>query len=159
MSRIKWSGFRFPIRQLTDEEIEIFSPICHKCPLPARVVEAQMPLDEEQSQQPLADFTNEELKLYCALHSPMDLPDSVFEGSILDFYARLAVEVMCPKYEHRRIGSNCIRMQPKCLRRCSPILQKIQDIPMQLAKDICDKGWEVHKAQIDAKQQKSKNGE
>lgn len=151
MSGSSWVGLRFPTRRLSDEEIDIFSPICHKCPLPARVVEAQHPLDEEAAQQPLAEFPNDALKFFCALHTSMELPDEVFEDSVSDLYKQLKTSVFCPKKEHYKIRVTCLRMQPKCLKKCIPIRQVLGDIPLKLAKEICDKGFELDRKQREAK--------
>lgn len=156
MDCVKWVGFRFPARRLSDEEIDIFSPECHKCPLPARVVEAQAPLDEEAAQQPLSEFPNDALKFFCAMHAPIELPDDVFEASILDLYERLKTNVFCPKKQHWKIRVTCIRLQVKCLRKCQPIMSVLGDVPLKLAKEICDKGWEIDKARREAQ---NKTGE
>lgn len=142
----KWVGLRFPTRQLTDEEREIFSPICHKCSLPARVVEAQYPLSKAEVKQPLAEFTNDALKFFCAMHSPIELPDDAFEESVMDLYQQLKTQVFCPKREHWKIRVTCVRLQPNCLRKCDPIRSVLGDVSLKLAKEICDKGFEIDKA-------------
>jgi hypothetical protein len=94
----------------------------------------------------LAEFSNEALKFYCALHTSLELPDEVFEDSSFDLYEKLKTNVFCPKKEHWKVRVTCLRLQPKCLRKCIPIRQVLGDVPLKLAKEICDKCWEVEKS-------------
>lgn len=137
----KWTGFRFPARILTPDEVSILTPICNSCSLPGLTVELQVPLENEAMvNQPLIEFTNDQLKFYCAYHSPIKLPPEVVELTDYACYTRLLVEVYCPHRAHKKYITTCLMHEPRCLKRCDLIRKLVGDVPRARLQEIIERG-------------------
>lgn len=136
----RWTGLRFPARILTSEEVSLLTPICHSCNLPGLVVEMQIPIDSALEEQPLINFANDQLKFYCAYHSPIKLPADLLELTDFACYEKLVVEVYCPHRAHKKFISTCLALQPRCLKRCDVIRSIVGDVPWARLREIIEKG-------------------
>lgn len=145
MPTTDWVGFLMPARLMSEEEIDLLSPICDRCNLTAIVVEAQAPFKTKRAaKQPLIEFGNDDLKFYCCFHSPIDVPEEASSEADLEFFHSLNREVMCPKYDHRRYASNCVKYNPKCLKRCEPIKRLLGNVPLGVAKERAMRGYALY---------------
>jgi hypothetical protein len=142
---LAWEGFRFPARLLTEEELDILSPRCSRCGLPAYVTELQQPLTEQLAKTPLVEITNGTLQFYCAHHSPIEVDASVTELSDLDFYRLVRVPVPCPLKSFERYACNCLATQPRCLKKCGPVRNLVGDVDLKEAGHIARAGREHEK--------------
>jgi len=140
-----WEGFRFPARLLTEEELDILSPRCSRCGLPACIAELQQPLTKELARTPLIDITNGTLQFYCAHHSPIEVSDALTQRTDFDFYLSVRVPVSCPKQFFQRYASNCLATQPNCLKRCTPIRNLVNKLTLKEAGKIAKAGRVVEK--------------
>ena len=147
----QWIGFRFPARLLTSEEIEVFTPTCDKCNLPAVAVELQEPLEQDK---PLSDFPSEALKFSCGHHTTLDVPREVSAKTDYEVYQRLRVQISCPRYKHRRYACNCITYNDSCLRRCDPILELLQGLATTVAAEIIEEGKKLDRSEKKAHERK-----
>lgn len=139
-SDLEWVGLRFPARILTEEEVALLTPICNNCSLPGLVVELQSPLTPEYAVQELIQFSNEALRFYCAYHSPIRVPPELTEQTDLACYKRLCVEIYCPQRAHKKFITTCIKMQPRCLKRCDPVRNIAGDVPLGRLQETVEKG-------------------
>lgn len=137
----KWAGFRFPARVLTPEEVSILTPICNSCSLPGLTVEMQTPLENEaMGDQALVEFPNDQLKFYCAYHSPIKLPPELVELTDYACYVKLLVEVYCPQRAHKKYITTCLTHEPRCLKRCELIRHLVGDVPRSRLQQIIERG-------------------
>ena len=145
LPKSRWSGFRFPMRDLTPFEIDVFSTPCDLCDMEAVVTEKQGILEPGDEKRPIEDFEDETLKFYCQRHAPgaggaAGAEEAAREAAEdANLFARMAVPVWCPKYEHQRFVHNCLTYGPTCLRRCPPIkgLLSTLDLSFPDATKIC----------------------
>jgi hypothetical protein len=144
MKHAAWIGFGFPARILVQNEIELLSPMCAAtlCKLPGLVVELQTPLTPETADQPLIQFTNDDLKFYCAYHAPFEVPAELTADTDLAFFEMLCKEVVCPRKSHRRYLTNCVIHMVPCLKRCEPI-KKETDLDFKKLRQILLRGQNV----------------
>ena len=140
MEQHKWSGLRFPVRILTPDEAGLITPFCNSCALPGLVVELQIPLDDTLESQPLINFTNDQLKFYCAYHSPIKLPPELTEQTDFACYQQLIVEVYCKHRAHKKYITTCITLQPKCLKKCEHVHDIVGDVPLARLQEIIEVG-------------------
>lgn len=138
----RWEGVRFPARILTQEEIDLLSPRC-SCGLSACVVELQAPLTPELDVQPLVEMQNDALVFYCPYHSPIRVPEELERQTDAEFFEAMKKSVFCFKKSFQRVAVNCLKLQPRCLKQCSPILRLLNGISLATAKRIID----THEAQ------------
>lgn len=136
----QWTGFRFPARILTPDEVSLFTPMCDRCSLPGLTVELQVPLDAAMVDQPLIDFTNEQLKFYCAYHSPVKVPPELTEQTDYACYTKLIVEVYCTHRAHKKYITTCLMHEPRCLKRCELIRKLVGDVPRARLQEIIERG-------------------
>lgn len=137
-----WQGVRFPARLLTQEEIDLLSPRC-ACGLCACVVELQQPLTPELETQPLIEISNEGLAFYCPYHSPIAVSAEQEQRADAEFYEAMKTQVLCFRKSFKHVAVNCLRLQPRCLKKCSHVLRLLNGITPQTAKRIID----THEAQ------------
>jgi len=142
MSADPWVGFRFPARYLTEEEVDLLSPMCHSCDLTAAIVELQFHLTDETRAMSLLDIPDTDLKYYCAYHSPMEVSDAAFDDADEERYVQFKVQVDCPKYLHKKVVVTCLRYPHKCVANCEAIRLKLNGLPLQQAKRIAEAGWQ-----------------
>ncbi len=146
-----WVGFRFPARYLTEEEIDLLSPMCHSCDLTAAIVELQVPLTDTLMETPLLDISDDTLKYWCAYHSPMEVSDAAFDEADEERYTQFKVQVDCPKYLHKKVVVTCLRYPHKCVSNCEAIKRKLNGMPLRQAKRIAEAGWQRYLAQKESK--------
>ncbi|MHC4619096.1 MAG: hypothetical protein ACYTEQ_15235 [Planctomycetota bacterium] len=148
MPKPDWVGFILPARLMTDDEVDLLSPTCDRCNLTAVVVEAQAPFKNKRAAtQPLIEFGNDDLKFYCSFHAPIDVPDEASSKADREFFDHINQQVSCPKYDHRRYASNCIRYNPNCLKRCGPIKQLLGGLPIGAVKERAGRGRKLYLAE------------
>lgn len=150
-TELTWEGFRFPARLLTEEELEVLSPRCGRCGLPAYVTELQQPLTEQLARAPLVEITNGTLHFYCAHHSPIEVDDAITRKTDLDFYGLVRVPVDCPKKSFTRYACNCLAMQPACLKSCTPVRNLIGSLNLKEAGRIAVAGREHERCEKERK--------
>ena len=149
-----WVGFRFPARYLTEEEIDLLSPMCNSCDLTAAIVELQTPLTDELAGTPLLDIPDKDLKYWCAYHSPMEASDEAFDDADEERYDQFKVQVYCPKYLHKKVVVTCLRYPHKCVSTCEVIKLKLNGLSLRQAKRIAEAGWQRY---LEAKKTKEGN--
>lgn len=158
MANYDWVGLRFPARTLTTEEADTLTPRCSSCNLPGLTVESQIPLDALLAKQALIEFTNDQLKFYCAYHSPITLPVELIEQTDLACYEQLLIELYCPQRAHKKHITTCITHQPKCLKRCSLIHNLVGDVPRARLQEVIEKGRAIYLRRKAEKEHGSKEG-
>jgi hypothetical protein len=121
---------------MTSDEIDILSPSCAKCIMPAMVVERQMPFSTDAERaQPLvqAAAIGNLHKFYCAWHTTLDVPTAVFDRAEDMLLQMLSTYVRCEKRSDRRYASVCVHYMPSCLKRCQPIKALLRGIDVKAA--------------------------
>jgi hypothetical protein len=146
-----WVGFRFPARYLTEEEIDLLSPMCHRCDLTAAIVELQTHLTDELADASLLDIPDDTLKYWCAYHSPMEVSDEVFDDADEERYTQFKVQIDCPKYLHKKVVVTCLRYPHKCVSNCEAIKRKLNGMSLRQAKRIAEAGWQRYLVQKETK--------
>ena len=152
-----WVGFRFPARYLTEEEIDLLSPMCHSCDLTAAIVELQVPLTDALANTPLLDVPDDNLKYWCAYHSPMEVSNKAFDEADEERYTQFKVQVYCPKFLHNKIVVTCLRYPHKCVSTCEAIKLKLNGMPLWQAKRIAEAGWQRYLVAKKAKKAKEED--
>lgn len=136
---------------MTSEEIEILTPACENCILPAVVVERQLPFESltaPERNQPLITVPNGYLKFYCAIHTALTVPADVTARNEDDLLRRLSTSVACEKRGDHRYASVCVRYQDqrRCVRRCEPIKRLTKGLTLSTAQQAVINAWERHEA-------------
>ena len=129
---------------MTNEEIDILSPGCAKCTLPAIVVERQLPFisDEERAQLLVQAAAIENLhKFYCAYHTTLDLSPAVYAQAEDVLLKMLSTYVKCEKRSDKRYASVCVHYTPRCLKRCAPIKALLRGIDLKAAQMAVVNAW------------------
>lgn len=138
---------------MTVTEIDILTPQCAKCIMPATVVERQVPFStEEELAQPLvqAAAIGNLHKFYCAYHTTLDLPATVFEQAEDALLKLLSTYVRCEKRADRRYASVCVHYSPRCLKRCEPIKVLLRGIDFKMAQTAVMSAWRRKEAAKEA---------
>jgi hypothetical protein len=151
MAADDWVGFRYPARYLTEEEIDLLSPMCHSCDLTATIVELQVPLTDELAKTSVLDIPDNQLKYWCAHHSPMEVSDEAFDEADLERYEQFKTQIYCPKYLHNKVVVTCLRYPHKCVSSCEAIKRKLNGMSLSHAKRIAEMGWQRYLADKAAK--------
>ena len=136
----EWIGVRFPARILTPAEVSLLTPLCNNCSLPGLIVELQVPLTDETTTQSLVNFANDQLKFYCAYHSPIAVPAELTEQTDFACYEKLLVEVYCAQRAHKKYITTCITHQPRCLKRCELIRNIVGDVSFTHLQQLVERG-------------------
>ena len=140
-NRIPWQGLGFPARPLSDEELDVLSPRCSVCHLPATVIELQGPFNKDTPYLAIVDL-DVEYKFYCSHHSPIALADEYVQLTDQHLYERTRKPIRCPKKGHHKYACNCLRLQPTCIKSCEPLKAMVGGFSMRTAQASIRAAWE-----------------
>ena len=145
-STTDWAGMFKPARQLTEDELELLTPVCRDCNMDAIVVEAQYPLDDYMMCQSLFEFEEGALRFFCANHSPIEVDDEASDALDISFYEKYSVEMRCPINGGRIAMCTCIQSLPPCIDGCTPIRVRLGDLRPAAASIILTRGRTAYEA-------------
>jgi hypothetical protein len=91
---------------------------------------------------------NEALKFHCPYHSPINVPEEREREVDAEVFETLKKAVLCYKRSFQRIAVNCIRLQPRCLKHCDPVLRLLNGISLSTAKRIIDAHEKQRKSNV-----------
>jgi hypothetical protein len=158
MPQNTWVGFRFPARYLSEEEIDLLSPMCNDCDLSAIIVEVQSPLTPEIEEGGIMDIPDENLKYYCPYHAPFEVPEERCEGSEAERFEALRQPIFCPRREHWKVSVTCLRLKPKCLSKCEPIKLKLSGMSLAQGKIIAERGFRRREKEKEERKKREGHG-